>query len=209
MEELLNRVYGIVDTCWQSFTAKVGHGLIKINKEASMQLHFANLLKNSTDLIIYHPDESVYVELETSILSHGKRRECDIVIEVKKGDEKFEIPIEMKCFKNISSSGKARGAGDLFKYGVYEDLQLLESYVIETRLQGIQLSMTDTRNFVHPKFKNGKSWDYDISDGNTIDGGIHIKTPIGGKAVSIKLTKSYHFNWTKQGNFYFLKIQGQ
>lgn len=38
MEALVNRVRYLIDYCWDSFSAKVGCGLIKINKEASMQL---------------------------------------------------------------------------------------------------------------------------------------------------------------------------
>lgn len=38
MEELIIRVRRLIDTCWESFSSKVGGGLIVINKEASMQL---------------------------------------------------------------------------------------------------------------------------------------------------------------------------
>ncbi len=209
MEELLQRVYGMIDTCWHSFTAKVGHGLININKEASMQLHFAYILKNAIDLVVYHPDEMVSVELETGIPVNGRNRECDIVLQLSKGDVTYDLPIEMKCYRNKSSSGGLRGAQDIFRYGIYEDLELLESYAGGKRLLGIQLTMTDSRNFIYPKSKVGKSWNYDISDGAVINGGIELNTPIGGKQVTLKLNKSYEFKWVELNGFYFLKIQGK
>ena len=208
MEELILRVHNIINICWESFCAKVGCGLVDVNKEASMQLNFAYVLKNSIDLIVYHQDEEISIELETGIPISDRLRECDLVVRIKKGKKELYLPIEMKCYRNISSSGKLRGAQDLFKYGIYEDLQLLESYKSENRLLGIQLTMTDSRNFAFPKVKNGKSWNYDISDGMIINNGIIIDTPIGGKPKYIKLEYDYNFKWVQIGSFYFLKLQG-
>lgn len=208
MEERIFRVHSIINLCWESFSAKVGCGLVDVNKEASMQLNFAYILKNSIDLIVYHQDEEISIELETGIPVNGRLRECDLVVRIKKGERELDLPIEMKCYRNIASSGKLRGAQDLFKYGVYEDLQLLESYKGENRLLGIQLTMTDTRNFVFPRVKRGKSWDYDISDGTMIKDGIEIRTPIGGKPKHIKLEYNYNYKWIQVGSFYFLKLQG-
>ena len=67
MEALINRVKTQIDICCESFSAKVGNGLISTNKEASMQLHFAYILKNSLDLVIHHKDESATIELGTGI----------------------------------------------------------------------------------------------------------------------------------------------
>ncbi|WP_431156750.1 hypothetical protein [Winogradskyella poriferorum] len=207
MEELVNRVKNIIDICWESFSAKVGCGLISINKEASMQLQFAYLLKNSLDLAIYNNDESVELELETGIPVNGRLRECDIVMRMVKGESKLYLPIEMKCYKTKTSTGKLRGAQDIFKLGVYEDLQLLEAYANASYASGIQLTMTDSRNFVYPKSKEAKSWDYDISDGHKIKGGINLNTPIGGKPVNVKLNLDYSFKWAQVNNYYFLKLE--
>jgi len=208
MDELLNRVKNLIETCWSSFSAKVGGGVIAINKEASMQLQFAYLLKNSLDLVIHNSDEEVRVELETTVEVDSRNRECDIMLKVNKGELSVELPIEMKCYKTKSSSGGYRGAQDLFRYGVYEDMELLEQYVSGNRVQGFQLSMTDSRNFPFPKSKDGKSWDYDISDGTIIRNGASINTPIGGKPASVTLNKDYEFNWVQYSDYYFLKLEG-
>jgi hypothetical protein len=208
MQQLLVRVNELIDTCWSSFCAKVGGGLITINKEASMQLHFAYLLKNAADLFIHHQDEAITIELETGIAVNGRLREADIVLEITKGDTTVKLPIEMKCYKTKSSSGKGRGAQDIFKMNVYEDLELLESYVCADTLLGVQLTMTDYRGFVHPRAKKGKSWTYDTSHGTIIADSITLDTPIGGKPVLMNLRHKYAFNWIQNGSFYFLKIQG-
>jgi hypothetical protein len=208
MEELIQRVRGIINMCWNSFSAKVGGGLIEINKEASMQLHFAYILKNSIDLAVHHLDEFVTVELETGIPINGRLRECDIVIRMKKNSEVSFLPIEMKCYKEYASSGGKREAVDLFFCGVYEDLELLENYSQNTNyIEGIQLTMTDLRRIVHPNVRRGKYWAYDISDDAFIVNGINLNIPIGGIDVNITLNGSYQFNWVQVNNYYFLRLE--
>ena len=208
MEDLVNRVKGIVDICWDSFSAKVGCGLITINKEASMQLQFAYLVKNTLDLSVYNEDETVELELETAIPVDGRLRECDIVIQITKGNIEVFLPIEMKCYKEFASSGGKRGASDIFMKDVYHDLELLEKYKTQEKyISGIELVMSDLERLVFPKTKRGKKWDYDISQGKTISNGINLTTPIGGYETNINLKGSYAFNWHQVNNFYFLKLE--
>lgn len=208
MEELINRVKYIIDLCWESFSAKVGGGLIDINKEASMQLNLAYLLKNSVDLAIHHNDEQVWIELETGVRVNERMRSCDIMVAMTKGEETKYYPIELKCYKYLASSGGKRGAVDIFFKDVYADLELLESYAQKPNyIPGIQLTMTDHRNLSFPAKKNAKYFRYDISDGTSISGGIHLTTPIGGQDVNIKLDGTYSFNWKQVGEYYFLKLE--
>lgn len=58
------------------------------------------------------------------------------------------------------------------------------------------LAMTDYQNFVFPKDKTAKYWDYDISDGFELSGPKDLRTPIGGKEVNIHIENTYHFDWT-------------
>ena len=208
MEDLLERTYNLIDQTWTTFIHQVGNGITEVNKEASMQLNYAYLLRNALSLIIYHKDESVEIELERGIPINGRLRECDIIVAISKGEEQVYIPIEMKCYKRETATGKLRGAQDIFMKDLYEDIQLLESYAyIDKYTSGIQLTMTDNRGFVYPKSKESKNWDYDISNGHIINNGIKLTTPIGGKEVNIKLTGSYQFEWQELNGFYFLKLQ--
>ena len=207
MEAFIQRVHRIINICWDSFSAKVGGGLLEVNKEASMQLHFAYLLKNTMDLALHHKDEAIVVELETGIKVNGRMRACDIIIKMTKAEELRILPIELKCYKEYASSGGKRGAIDIFFKDVYADIELIESYAtVENYINGIQLTMTDFVNVVHPKVKKGKYFDYDITDGASIKNGVHLQTEIGGKEVDIKIKGSYDFNWKQVGSYYFLKL---
>ncbi|MFW5879198.1 MAG: hypothetical protein ACOCUV_00080 [bacterium] len=210
MEELINRVRTLIDTCWESFSAKVGGGLITINKEASMQLQFAYILKNAMVLAIHHNDESIEIDLETGVQINGRIRECDIIINIKKSDTINYLPIEMKCYKKYAASGGKRGAIDIFMKDIYEDLALLELYAQKKSfIQGIQYTMTDYRNLAFPKLRKGKNWNYDTSHGYSILNGIHLTTPIGGKTVDVKLDGRYEFIWNECNGFYFIKLENK
>lgn len=211
MEQLLSRVNNIINTCWESFSAKVGGGLIIVNKEASMQLHFAYLLKNTIDLAIHHSDESITIELETGIEVNGRLREADLVVHLIKAEVEIFLPIEMKCYKNRTSTNKLRGAQDLFRHSVYEDLVLLESYAQNSNyIQGIQLTMTDSRLFGFPENTNTKSWAFNTSNGFVIENGTILDVPMGDTKgiVNITLTKNYMFNWTEIYGYCFLMLRG-
>lgn len=208
MDNLVKRVNNIIEICWESFSAKIGCGLIEINKEASMQLHFAYILKNTLDIAIHNEDEKATLELETTIYIDGKTRECDIVIKIEKGNEIMFLPIEMKCYREYASSGGKRGALDIFVKDVYSDIELLEAYAKkENHLNGILLVMTDLRRVVYPVTKTGKYWNYDISDGTLIQGLVEKNTPIGGFDVNIRIEGNYNFHWIEYNNFYFLKLE--
>lgn len=208
MDNLVKRVKNIIEICWESFSAKIGCGLIEINKEASMQLHFAYILKNTLDIAIHNEDEKATLELETTIYIDGKTRECDIVIKIEKGNVIMFLPIEMKCYREYASSGGKRGALDIFVKDVYSDIELLEAYAKkENHLNGILLVMTDLRRVVYPVTKTGKYWNYDISDGTLIQGLVEKNTPIGGFDVNIRIDGNYNFHWREYNNFYFLKLE--
>ncbi|GBF22764.1 hypothetical protein tpqmel_0168 [Candidatus Gastranaerophilus sp. (ex Termes propinquus)] len=201
------RTIDIIKYAWGIFSKKVGGGMIQINKEASMQLHFAHVLQQVLSLIIFQDDEKIDIKLETSITDGQKRRETDIFIVACKGDEEFRVAIELKCYKEIASSGGKRGAGDIFMKDVYIDLHLLERYCENDGADyGIGLVMTNYKNFVYPKKKGSKCWDYDISDG-TVPKISNYNTPIGGKPVDITLKNKYKFNWIAEGDYYFALLE--
>ena len=104
------------------FSKKVGAGVLSINKEASMQLHYAHILSQVLPLIILDANESAHVELETGVSVEGSYREIDLILLGCKGDDNHKISIEMKCYKTKASSGKNRGATDIFMKDVYIDL---------------------------------------------------------------------------------------
>ena len=198
-----------ISFAWQIFREKTGAKLLSINKEASMQLHYSYILQQVIPLICFHEDESVKIELETSVKINDVPREIDLVL---KGNDSrgccHKIAVEMKCYRKIASSGRPRGATDIFMKDVYSDLQLLEEYCAHSEFdRGVSLVMNDLEMFVYPKKKTAKCWDYDISHGTEV-GDKHLTTPIGGKEINIRLKKSYEFDWVRNGQFWFMEIEG-
>lgn len=199
-----------ISFAWNIFTEKVGTGMISINKEASMQLHYASILLQVVQLICYEESEHVTVELETSEEVNGKRREIDLILcgSNSRSGSTYRIVVEMKCYRTLASSGGKRGAPDIFMKDVYEDLHLLEAYCDQANYdRAVALVMTDMEALVYPTKKEGKRWDYDISQGTKISD-VHLQTPIGGKDIDIRLLKSYEFDWIKKGRFWFLESEG-
>lgn len=208
MEQLERRVRKVINDCWNSFSHEVGGGSIYVNKEATMQLEYACMLKNRIGSIIQNQDESVGIELETGIEVDGKFKECDVVIYLKKENQERRLPIEMKCYKKITSSGKRRDGYSLFMKKVYQDLQLIESYRKNDHfINGVQLTMTDFTHIVSPVNRRGIMWDWDISDGHEIINGNHKEEPVSGNGKGTNLKGNYIFKWVKAGDYYFLKLE--
>lgn len=204
-----DRLRQAITAAWSIFSRKVGGGLIPINKEASMQLQYAYILRQLLPLTSHAAHEVAEIELETGVRTSGGSNEIDILLKGESPHGQHLIAIELKCYRKLASSGGLRGAQDIFMKDVYVDLAILEEYVrrgIADR--GIALVMNDHELFVNPKRKTGKCWDYDISEGFVTPGGL-FTTPIGGKDVSVALDKAYNFNWSRFGDFWFMELEGK
>lgn len=202
------RLRQAVSLAWQIFSRKVGGGLIPINKEASMQLQYAYVLKQLLPLMLQHKGESADLELETGLKTRRGMNNVDVLVRGESAAGIVQIAIEMKCYRTFAASGGTRGAHDIFMKDVYEDLAVLEDYALLGHAsRGVALVMNDLERFVNPKVKGGKCWAYDISDGYTFPGG-RITVPIGGKDIAVELQKSYTFTWEKFGSMWFSEIEG-
>lgn len=205
-DDFQTRIEELIHLTWNIFQQKVWNELLKLNKEASMQLHYSYILQESIPLIIFEKNESIIVELESWVKIYNSNKEVDLLITWKKWDIEYKIAIEMKFYKKLASSGKSRWASDIFKKDVYEDLQLLEKYKTFNHCdKWIELIITDYEWFINPKNKLTKSWDYDISQWATWGSKIY-NTPIWWKEVNINLYNNYTFNWIKNWKFYFCII---
>jgi len=203
------RIRQAISMAWSIFMRKVGNGILPINKEASMQLHYAYILKQLLPLITFTSDEKAEIELETSVSIGEGIKEVDLILKGQSDSGEHNIAVEMKCYKTYASSGKPRGATDIFMKDVYDDLRLLENYVDSGIVhQGVALVMNDLERLVHPKRKDAKCWTYDISN-NTHISDVHLTTPVGGKQLSIRLKKAYDFSWEKHGTFWFMELEGK
>lgn len=202
------RMRQLIVDAWEIFQNKVGSGHLEINKEASMQLHYAYILNSLLPHYIFSHDEAATLELETGVKVNGTTKEIDLLLQCSKAGSKNNIAIEMKCYKEYASSGGKRGATDIFMKDVYYDLHLLEQYCLAGVSQtGIELVMTDLERLIYPKSKDAKCWDYDISHGTQISD-ITLNTPIGGKDVNFAIRKQHNFTWVQNGSYWFTMIEG-
>lgn len=205
-DDFQTRIEELIHLTWNIFQQKVWNELLKLNKEASMQLHYSYILQESIPLIIFEKNESIIVELESWVKIYNSNKEVDLLITWKKWDIEYKIAIEMKFYKKLASSGKSRWASDIFKKDVYEDLQLLEKYkTFNHCYKWIELIITDYEWFINPKNKLTKSWDYDISQWAKWGSKIY-NTPIWWKEVNINLYNNYTFNWIKNWKYFFCLI---
>lgn len=208
-EQFADRLRHAVSLAWQVFSRKVGNGLIPINKEASMQLQYAYLLQQVLPLAVQRSDEVVHLELETGVDVASGRNNIDILVKGTSSAGPSNVAIELKCYRNITSSGGTRGAHDIFMKDIYEDLHVLEEYVAaDVAQKGVALVMVDLERFVSPRSKSGQCWAYDTSHGFTFPGG-DITVPIGNKPVHVSLTSAYTFEWHKFGTIWFMELAGQ
>jgi hypothetical protein len=202
-----------VSFAWSIYMEKVASGLLQINKEASMQLQYSLILSQIIPLICFNDSEKATIELEKGVNVSNRRREIDLLLKGTNENSSYNIAVEMKCYRDITSSGGKRGATDIFMKDVYEDLQLLESYCTNDSVDpgvdaGVGLVMNDLGRLVNPKQKTAKCWAYDISQGAKTSL-TPLTTPIGGKDVNIALNQSYTFNWIRKGNFWFVELEGE
>ena len=195
-----------ISFAWGIFSERVGNDLLKINKEASMQLEYSSILKQLVPFICFEKDETVNIELETGAIINGKNLEIDLVVDGIKAHNHYRIAVEMKCYRNFSSSGNQRSATNDFKRNVYKDLNALEDYCTVGGFdRGVALVMNDLERLVNPKRKNGKGWIFDISQGARVE---NLIIPDEKKSDVVRLKKAYEFKWVQKGLFWFMEIEG-
>jgi hypothetical protein len=209
-DEFFKRLEFSISVAWKLFQHKVSSGKININKEASMQLHYARILEDVIALMIYEDEEKVKIQLEqTVVLKNGKTHEVDIFVMAEKNNVIYNTAIEMKCFKEYASSGNRRDDVGLFMKLVYEDIEKLENYMVDNICQkAVFFAVTDDPDrLICPKNKrsNSKYWDYDISNNYHLTPQT-IKTPIGQEDRIVTIKGEYKFNWIKDGKYFFLQL---
>lgn len=62
-EDFSIRLRNAISLAWNIFMRKAGNNLLPINKEASMQLHYAYILQQILPLITFKDDEMAVIEL--------------------------------------------------------------------------------------------------------------------------------------------------
>src|SRR5580692_5398256 len=109
------RLKRILDESWDVLSQRIATGRIKINKEASLQLHYSSILLSYGELFCIDPSETFAIELESANVGRNIDITCSL------GDAKAAI--ELKCFKKESKRGL-----EADMYDVLKDVERLLSY---------------------------------------------------------------------------------
>lgn len=197
------RIEQIIDYAYLLFCNQVAGGLIKIQNEASMQLHLSNILLQLGRLNVFSTEEYFNIVLEKKIklstnTSKSKRRDAriDIWLElIRNGIICSEAAIELKYLKKTCN----RPVTD-DRHHVYEDLENLEQYTVEhPDLITCAIVYTENQNFTISKGEK-----FSIANETVVSSynGENDRT-----YASIKLSFNYPLiKWDKYGTHNFLKI---
>jgi hypothetical protein len=124
------RMQWALSTAWETCIRRVASGRIRINKESSLQLHYAYILAQFGELSCTEKGESFVMELET----HHAGKNIDIWCSLND----VEAAIEIKCFRKRSNR-----AMDVDMYDVLNDISRLESYTHVSHRRFICLTDND------------------------------------------------------------------
>lgn len=186
----------LLDLGWNILLRQIMSGRMAVNKEASLQLHYAAIVQQLGSTFCLLPAETFAIELESSI----KDGEIDITCSL--GITKAAI--EMKCFRKRSNR-----AQDIDMYNVLSDigrLQALPSYSVRKFL-----CLTDNPYYAVSSHR-GHASSVSIKHGHGYKPDTTITPSWAGKWKShandaqIELPLGVRFDWTKSQGWYSLNI---
>jgi len=198
IEGIDNRMRWILSTAWDVCIHRIANGRITINKESSLQLHYAYVLAQVGELACIDKDESFKIELET----HHAGKNIDIWCALGG----CEAAIELKCFRKASNRGK-----DTDMYDVLKDIWRLESYsdVAFRRF----ICLTDNEYYTDFSCHRGNAGAVSIGNGKKYARDVSIKPTWVGKwkdktrDTSIVLKSDLEFVWNNLGPWSYLFME--
>lgn len=191
------RMRWVLTKAWEICVQRIASGRILINKESSLQLHYAYTLMQLGELACIGQQDSFKIELETK---HDRKN-----IDVWCCLGNSEAAIELKCFRKASDRAK-----DTDMYDVLKDISRLESYSHVSHRRFICL----TDNVFYTKSShNGHANSVCIGNGKSYCKGEQIKPSWIGKwkdesrDIPIILNNDITFKWAQIEEWYYLYIE--
>lgn len=204
------RLVRVFDLAYDCLRQKINGHCIQVDNEASLQLHFAAILKSVGELHEFERNERFSIELEkaveltgTSVKSGSRRAKIDIVfsfIDVVT-DEKCSCAIELKFFKKENHREPNN------RYDVFADIHNLENYGGNAD-HCFMVVATDHNHYVSQETYPSGTGEFDLRDGVVYRAGTiatcRTDKPYGDP---ITLKNSYQFHWdTFDKGLHFLKL---
>lgn len=191
------RIRWALSSAWETCIHRIAAGRIRINKESSLQLHYAYILAQFGELACIEKAESFEMELET----HHAGKSIDIWCSLND----VEAAIELKCFRTRSNR-----ATDIDMYDVLNDISRLESYTHVSQRRFICL----TDNEYYSKASHaGHAGSVSIGEGKTYRKQMPIVPSWAGKwkdtsrDKGLTFTNDIEFNWNVINGWYFLFME--
>jgi len=192
-----SRMRWVLATAWEICLQRISSGRIAINKESSLQLHYAYILTQMGELACIAPEDVFRIELETN--HEGKNIDiwcalCDC-----------EAAIEMKCFRKISNRAK-----DIDMYDVLKDISRLESYS-HVHLRRF-ICLTDNKYYTN-RIHKGHAGSVSIGNGKRYPKELPIQPSWTGnwkdstRDAEITLKVDVEFSWRNVGIWHYLFME--
>ncbi|UPM54530.1 hypothetical protein [Gottfriedia acidiceleris] len=210
IEERMNH---ILNTSWSVFIAHCLEGRAILNKEASFQHHFANILQRVGSLYCFSKKEIFHVDLEYTVkkqVGFVRKAEIDIICELVN----FENNNGVKAAIELKHTIKPGDATDIGRINSYQDIYRLEKlkelehegfsickfYMLANRVAYTNISPPNTSGEDFPTYRG-----YTIEP-KKVYKTIHSKV---GKDIELIFNNSYKFNWDiyeQPKRLYFLSV---
>lgn len=190
------RLRRVLDESWDILSQRIATGRVRVNKEASLQLHYASIMLVHGELLCVELGETFTVELESDEGDKNIDITCDL------GGARAAV--ELKCFRKASNRPL-----DIDMYDVLRDLERLSTYTAFTVRKFICL--TDNKAYVMGAH-GGHAGSVSIRDGEQYQGGVPITPSWAGtwkdksRDRPLTLSKDVVFQWTQNADWYSLSI---
>lgn len=191
-----DRLSFALDLAWKILLARTESRRMRINKESSMQLHYASILHVLGETFCTRPDERFSIELESGVA--GKSIDLTCVLGTARA------AVEMKCFRKSS-----KRAVDTDMYDVLKDISRLCSCP-DFQIRRF-ICLTDNPYYVNGKH-DGHASVVTIKDGTVYASGTDINPTWIGKWKDSSRDHPLHIgteitlNWSKVEGWYSLYL---
>lgn len=196
-----DRIDEIMNLSWKIFKSQFLNGRLEINKEAPFQHHFANIIRDMGNLYCIRRGEIFFTDLETKCEDlKEKNKYLDITCGFIRGNKEYKVSVELK-FKTAR-----QGAQDHGRIDAYIDIEALELTLDKGFEKGFFFMITDSQVYVNPS-RRGVGIVFITHNGFVSEPKDYkVKSCKGRENIVVNLKNSYHFNWEKEKDFYFLKL---
>lgn len=186
----------IIELSYQILTRKIAGRSIIVNNEASLQLHFSQILLTVGRLYEFQSGDLFHLELEGNIplgkpTAKNKNGNARVDILIALGKDQFFVTsaIELKYFK------KKNHREPLNRYDAYADLQNLEICKEDKIDYGYMIIATDHEHYISQENYSPETDSFDFRNGKKYLKNTVLKYRDNSKLAPISLKRDIEFNW--------------